>query len=124
MGAPASRRGFLSGLATLPLIGGSVALIGSPSAVAEPTSRALLESYDTFLVYERCRLKAEMYGPGSYWDGLPGAEDALVMALGFIPANNAGMRWHGSASHEGSPPSSRAALVLSAAGIDWREGGR
>ena len=43
--APASRRGFLRGLTTLPLIGGGVALIGAPSAVAEPVTRSMLETY-------------------------------------------------------------------------------
>lgn len=61
MSGPASRRGFLSGLATLPLIGGSVALIGSPSAVAEPLNQRLLDAYDEFLDGERRALKWERF---------------------------------------------------------------
>ncbi|UGB25573.1 hypothetical protein LPC10_22220 [Methylorubrum sp. B1-46] len=38
--APASRRGFLRGLTTLPLIGGGVTLIGSASAANVPSDLA------------------------------------------------------------------------------------
>lgn len=37
-----SRRGSLRGLTSLPLIGGGVSLIGRPTAVAEPLTRAAL----------------------------------------------------------------------------------
>ena len=52
MTAPASRRGFLRGLTTLPLIGGSVALIGKPSAVAVPVSDELRTRYLGWLARE------------------------------------------------------------------------
>lgn len=48
-GLPSSRRGFLRGLTRLPLIGGGVALIGAPTAVAEPLTPALLDSYEAWL---------------------------------------------------------------------------
>ncbi len=44
MSAPSDRRGFLRGLATLPLIGGGVTLIGNPTrAAAEPVTEDLLQ---------------------------------------------------------------------------------
>lgn len=49
MTGPASRRGFLSGLATLPLIGGSVALIGSPTAAAVPVTGGTIATYIAWL---------------------------------------------------------------------------
>ena len=123
MTGPSSRRGFLSGLVSLPLIGGGVTLIGRPVAAAEPVTPALLDSYDAWLLYERCRLKAEKVGSAFYWKGMPGGDEVLDVALGFIPIANAGFKFH----HGRTPsdlPSTRAALVLSAAGVDWREGRR
>ncbi|KQP53653.1 hypothetical protein ASF39_19920 [Methylobacterium sp. Leaf108] len=58
---PASRRGFPRGLTTLPLIGGSVALIVAPSAVAAPITDDLLDSYDAWLEYERRWLQWERH---------------------------------------------------------------
>lgn len=131
MGAPASRRGFLRGLTTLPLIGGGVTLIGTPTAVAAPVTEDLLDSYDAWLEYERRFLQWErnrhaemvyrlhrpfvmqMYDAEHRPKGPPGECD-------YIPAANGGARYHGM----GEPPAStRAALVLSAVGCDWREGG-
>ncbi|KMO13352.1 hypothetical protein [Methylobacterium platani] len=127
----ASRRGFLRGLTALPLIGGGVTLIGSPIAVAEPLSEQLLDSYDAWLEYERRNLQWErargsemrhrlhmpfvmqMYGK----DGRPKGK---ALPCDYVPCANAGAGWH----HNGeAPPSTRAALVLSAVGCDWREGG-
>ena len=48
-----NRRTFLRGLTTLPLIGGSVALLGSPTRAAEPVTEELLDSYSEWLYYER-----------------------------------------------------------------------
>jgi hypothetical protein len=122
MTGPASRRGFLSSLATLPLIGGSMALIGSPSAVAAPISLALVERYTDWLAVE--------YG-----------EAIIERSMMRDPAKAA---WHGRWRREWCrengtlcdihradrflvppeyPPSARAALVLSAVGCDWRETG-
>lgn len=108
MSGPASRRGFLSGLATLPLIGGSVALIGSPSAVAEPISARLLTDYETWLACELHQLSREVHpeSPVHY------------MSL-YTPAWD----WHDERV-DLVRPSTRAALVLSAVGCDWREGAR
>lgn len=123
MSAPASRRGFLRGLTTLPLIGGSVALIGAPSAVAEPISQALIDSYDAWLFYERYKLKAAKIGPDFDW-GSPGHEDAHNVAMSYIPVANGGFRYHFGRGSPRPSPATRAALVLSAVGCDWREGGR
>ena len=62
MSLPSNRRGFLRGLTTLPLVGGGVTLIGAPSAVAEPLTPALLDSYDAWLFYERRYLRFQRYG--------------------------------------------------------------
>ena len=51
------RRTFLRGLATLPLIGGSVALIGKPTAAAVPVTDALLERYTSWLIKEHMALQ-------------------------------------------------------------------
>ncbi len=59
MNAPANRRSFLRGLTTLPLIGGGIALIGAPSAVAQPVSTGLLMAYDEWLFMERRMLCLE-----------------------------------------------------------------
>ncbi|WP_420604454.1 hypothetical protein [Methylobacterium sp.] len=120
MSGPTSRRGFLSGLATLPLIGGSVALIGAPSASAEPLTKALVDSYDAWLEYERRFLQWELCGnretverlPLPYRSGLVGWE-----TFDMIPHGNRGANFHGP---DTAPASSRAALVLSAVGCDWR----
>lgn len=122
-GLPASRRGFLRGLTRLPLIGGGVTLIGLPTAAAEPVTRELLDSYDAWLLYERCKLKAEIYGNGRYWDGLRISQEKLEEAFGHIPIDNGGFRTH-FCPPPYDAPSTRAAVVLSAAGVDWREDGR
>lgn len=121
MTGPASRRGFLSGLTTLPLIGGSVALIGSPSAVAEPITHGLLENYDTWLECERRWLQWERYRT------MPGVrvETPLSWAetgerFDYIHVANAAGHYHGGNE---APASARAALVLTAVGCDWRKGG-
>lgn len=122
MSAPASRRGFLSGLATLPLIGGSVALIGTPSAAAVPVTDAFLDSYDCWLEYERRWLQWERYGNREtiHRLSLPFRSDiAGWEAYDQIPMANGGARFHGDAPKA----ETRAALVLSTVGCGWREGG-
>lgn len=117
MSGPASRRGFLSGLVSLPLIGGGVTLIGSPSAVALPASRLLLSEYANWLAHERFRAFVELNGTDKPdWYTLQGA------AYRWHREHSGGAPWHGDGLN--MPPSTRAALVLSAVGCDWREGGR
>lgn len=129
MNGPASRRGFLSGLATLPLIGGSVALIGSPTAVAEPINTKLLDTYDTWLFYERRYLRFQRYGSFDRGgdlgcDGRYAVVDTVTgKAFDYVRADNAAMRFHDE-WFEPAPPSTRAALVLGAVGCQWRRGDR
>lgn len=132
MNGPANRRGFLRSLTTLPLIGGGVALIGAPSAVAEPITTELLDSYDAWLEYERralqwerhrdtemvCRMHLPFVMQMIRRDGQPLSE---AKPADYIPCDNRGARYH----HNGeADPSTRAALVLSAVGCNWREGRR
>ena len=102
------RRGFLRGLTTLPLIGGGVTLIGNPTRAAEPVSPALLDSYDCWLFYERQRLQVERYQTNRT----------------FVPVDNGGFGCHSQADAGAALPSTRAAIVPSAVGCDWREGVR
>lgn len=114
MNAPASRRGFLRGLTTLPLIGGGVTLIGAPTAVAAPITTEVLDAYSEWLFMERRLLCHER------WPGIKDME-------WFVPCNTGVGPFHFplDSDWELAPkPSSRAALVLSAVGCDWSEGGQ
>lgn len=121
MNSPANRRGFLRGLTTLPLIGGGVTLIGAPTAVAEPLTDELLDSYDAWLEYERRWLQWER-SRSRNWPtrfNLP-----LLMQINgedrpcdYVPAANGGAQFHG---NNEPPASSRAALVLSTVGCEWK----
>jgi len=55
-----ARRGFLRSLVALPMLGGGVALIGTPSAVAEPITTGLLDAYSRFLSAEMGMLRKEL----------------------------------------------------------------
>ncbi len=97
------RRGFLRGLASLPLIGGSVALIGSPTKAAVPVTRAMLADYADWLAVERDGTLRELYGT------LPGSA-----MLDGVPLFDRHRAWPDMSL---SPPSTRAAVILSAAGV-------
>ena len=121
---PASRRGFLRGLTLLPLVGGSVALIGAPSAVAGVPSPECVETYLAWLHYEqRAVHDAHFGGPGALVNGKPRL---------LIPQDNPGAAFHfadtygdaGWWGRVGAEAIARAPVVLAAAGCDWREGGR
>lgn len=104
MNRPDSRREFLRGLTTLPLIGGSVALIGNPSAVASPLTHDLMLNYETWLSCEQHALSRELR---------PGGPAGALSSL-YTPAWD----WH--MQHmDGDRPSSRAALILSTVGCGW-----
>ena len=79
MTGPASRRGFLRGLTTLPLIGGGVALVGAPFAVAEPVTAGMLATYSCWLHYERIALMYASVG---------------AAAGTFVPELNPASHWH------------------------------
>lgn len=131
MSASSDRRGFLRGLATLPLIGGAVSIIGNPTAAAEPVSMKLLETYGAWLFFERRYLCAEMVGY-RYWEGREPEEvedrqrwhrDSAI-EQDHVRVDNPGGAFHFSADPARFPqPSTRAAAVLSAVGCDWRHRG-
>ncbi len=115
------RRTFLRGLASLPLIGGSVALIGNPTAAAVPASREMLESYKSWLFMEHRMLSLEM---ASYDPQL-----GQVIEQQFM-TGTPGDRWHFQWRNPGHrlagwpdapQPSTRAAVILSAAGVPLGE---
>ena len=117
------RRTFLRGLATLPLIGGSVALIGAPSAVAEPITVNLVENYKTWLDLEMRFLTYEMASDPAHVaryqvEDLSSVDRRRRMESIIHMANGA-TRFHGPRC---AGATTRAALVLSAVGCDWREG--
>ena len=117
------RRTFLRQLTTLPLIGGSVALIGSPQAVAEPVTTSLATAYKTWLQNELRLLSYEMaaYPDVVAWYGSDRTSVSRSLercvqltGVGEVP------RFHDWTLRQ-DKPSSRAALVLSTVGADWRE---
>jgi hypothetical protein len=122
MVAPMQRRGFLRGLVSLPLIGGGVTLIGSPTAVAEPCSLSLLDRYTDWLaveygeaLIERCALAPSK----SHSNSLA----IMKFRREWVQDNRAlNPRQDRFESAPAALPSTRAALVLSAVGCNWREG--
>jgi hypothetical protein len=81
-----------------------------------------LDSYDAWLFYERRFLRFERYGSANGAD-LGGDDRFAIMdkatgkAFDFVHVANAGGRFHGPGDRQ---PSTRAAVVLSAVGCDWR----
>jgi hypothetical protein len=112
MSGQSSRRGFLRGLTTLPLIGGGVTLIGSPTAAAEPVTDELIDAYNQWLFYERRLLCIEQYGSAEWEHMVPQSTGASHFHFPPFPTS-----WR-----DLPQPSTRAAVVLSAAGCDWRRG--
>ncbi len=103
------RRTILRGLATLPLIGGSVALIGSPTAVAVPVTPEMMGTYCDWLSWEWLRTTRELSG---------GIADGSNLRRNFEIQGTA-FDWHypcGGGGPDGPQPSTRAAIVLSAVG--------
>ena len=111
------RRSFLRGLATLPLIGGSVAILGKPTAAAVPVTTDLMFSYKAWLCHEHFMLSHELTGydverarrmHGQFYNEVPGFD------WHFRYPNPKGRL----AGWPDAPqPSSRAAIVLSAVGV-------
>ncbi len=111
------RRGLLRGLATLPLIGGSVALIGNPTKAAVPVTPELMRSYKSWLFFEHRMASFELAG-----HDIKRAHD--IEDAGFL-GGQPGDEWHFQWSAPGRlvagwpdapQPSTRAAIVLSAVG--------
>ncbi|WP_237479250.1 hypothetical protein [Lichenibacterium dinghuense] len=116
----ADRRAFLRGLASLPLIGGSVALIGNPSAAAVPVSRYLLDSYMDFLAIELRETVIQSRETHAAREGhpdCPWVREATERHM-WAP-ERPHMRGLLDASGR---PSARAAVILSAAGVPWMGG--
>ena len=117
MTGPEGRRGFLRGLVTLPLIGGGVTLVGKPTAVAAPVTPALMDRYVAWLAREHAEAlveRDEVHHPGA----LHVAEwrrEWVHQPLFWFPEDPVAH-----ASVLGAKPSTRAAVVLSAAGCEWR----
>ena len=96
-----------------------MALIGQPSAVAEPATEKLLWAYKEWLFYEHRMVSYEL------------AEHDRPLARCIERFSGGDLDWHfqwtgrgfrGPAGWIDAPqPSTRAALVLSAVGCDWRE---
>lgn len=109
------RRSFLRGLAGLPLIGGSVALLGSPTAAAVPVTDTLLERYSLFLTIEAREALIEVRERQHIARGYP--ERAATVREWTEGTNWAsGHPWMcGLLDHQ--RPSARAAVILSAAGV-------
>jgi hypothetical protein len=106
------RRAFLASLAALPMLGGSVALIGQPTAAAVRVTDGLLRNYEAWLAWERYDLQRELWG-----------EAVAIKSTTFLAVNLPGEQWHrpwrdGETCPE---PSTRAALVLSAVGCPLDE---
>ena len=120
---PTARRAFLRQLCGLPLIGGGLTIIGASKAVAEPVTADLLEAYKTWLHYEQRFLCWEMaVHPACiarYWlsDHVDRIARYKAIESSFSYIGQSGS-YHGLGTPE---PSTRAALVLSAVGCDWRE---
>ena len=109
------RRAFLRGLAALPLVGGSVAILGQPTAAAVPVTEHLLDSYQAWLTYERDWLVWERFGaeelrrtlmPSVVW-----RDPETGQCFDRIRVDNPGGRF----DHKDA--ASRAAVILSAAGV-------
>ncbi len=106
-----SRRGFLRGLVTLPLIGGGVTLIGRPTGVAEPVSLHLLSQYASWIEGERQRVAHAI--------GI----DSAAFHLDGPTADWHRLECQGTAEERRQRAATRAAVVLSAVGCDWRSPG-
>ena len=113
--SPLPRRGFLSGLAALPLIGGGVSLIGQPTAAAVPVTKHLLRTYEQWLGWERLKACNALYG----------FDRATKAQSSFVPSG-AAYDWHFPGGRiwelRSGEAASRAAVMLSAAGVPLREG--
>ncbi len=110
------RRAFLRGLASLPLIGGGVTLIGNPTAAAVPTTPQLLDAYNDWLDLERSWLLMERYGNVR---AVQTSEDGFEAVW---RDRKTGKCWtyNNATSFAGFDhrhPASRAAVILSAAGV-------
>ena len=120
-----ARRGFLRGLVSLPLIGSGVTLIGQPTAAAVPMNKALMTRYVAWLAREHAEalVEYEDYRGISEPEPYRRAQrefrrEWVQQPLFWFPDDPVA-----DAAVRGAPPSTRAAVVLSAVGCDWRREG-
>lgn len=113
MSERASRRGFLHGLASLPLIGGSVTLVGNPTAVAAAPTLPLLVDYRQWLEGECRILDYEL----AAMVGIPVADARISMRPGDFHFPRDGRDWR-----TVPKPSTRADLVLATVGGPRQQG--
>ena len=120
MTASHDRRGFLRGLVSLPLIGGGLTLIGAPSAVAEPITTAMLRQYVGFLGREFGEAHDELLRRDP---SLMEPKSVLSAVRGFVGDKHLFHTFADPTTDaivDATPPSTRAALVLSTVGCNWR----
>jgi hypothetical protein len=86
-----------------------VTLIGNPTAAAEPISDQLLDTYDSWLFFERWTLSRERF-PGD------------MRRHNFVPTAPGTMAFINDMDLGRSSAVNRAAVVLSTVGCPWREG--
>jgi hypothetical protein len=112
-----TRRTFLRGLANLPLIGGSVAILGQPTAAAVPVTDALCDRYIDWLSVELGEALMEREGRRAP----PGHADfAIDFRREWCRQNRTLNSDPASDRFQLLPmvaPSTRAAVILSAAGV-------
>lgn len=110
------RRGFLRQLCHLPLIGGGLTLIGAPTAIAAPVTEALFRRYAAWVTREHveCLAEADRYRYPGHERLDEYIEHTRLWARGMGGFQDA------ATDHPAGPPSTRAALVLSAVGCDWK----
>ena len=112
-----ARRSFLHGLVTLPMIGGGVTLIGNPTAAAVPVTDALHARYTEWLAVEYGNALIER-------DGREAPPSVRDFHIDYRRRWCEGNRTLNPDPASGRfrllpfvPPSARAAVILSAAGV-------
>ena len=118
------RRSFLRGLVTLPLIGGGVTLIGNPTASAVPVTDALRDRYIDWLRTELGEALIEREGRRAP----PEVADISIDWRREWCRGNRTLNPDPTSERFRLlplvPPSSRAAVILSAAGVPLAGGAR
>lgn len=107
-----SRRSTLKALAALPCITAPAIFAATEAPADVPITNEMLENYATFLWIERHNLLVERYGLDGYRD----RQKLLYTDNAAADFFNGQHPWKAE-----QPASSRAALVLNAVGIDWRQ---
>ena len=120
----ADRRAFLRGLAALPLIGGSVSLIGNPTGAAVPVTGPLLDRYVDWLATEYGNALIEQDGR----EARPEFADYAIDYRRRWCCDNRTLNPDPTSERFSllpmTAPSTRAAVVMAAAGVDLLGGRR